>query len=257
VIIKPGQNSIFRNYKIIFFIFALILAVIYLVNALHSHEKQPTDKPDDPYLKARLRMVSSQIEQRGVTDKNILEAMRRIPRHLFIPEKYRSHAYDDGPMPIGEGQTISQPYIVALMTWLIKPDEGDKILEIGTGSGYQAAVLAELAGEVYTIEIVEVLGHRAKALLDNLEYKNIDFRIGDGYQGWPEQAPFDGIIVTCAPPEVPQPLLDQLAEGGLMIIPVGVDYQELVLFEKKDGEIIKRSVLPVRFVPMTGDGVKK
>ena len=256
MILRPGQKQIFRNYKIIFFIFALIIAVLYLIDALHSEENLAIGKDADSYQKARLRMVASQIEERGITDPKILEALRKIPRHLFVPERYRSHAYDDGPLPIGEGQTISQPYIVALMTSLIQPDKKDKILEIGTGSGYQAAVLANLVGDVYTIEIVDTLGKRAEVLLDSLGFENIHVRIGDGYKGWPEFAPFDGIIVTCAPPEVPQPLLDQLKDGGRLVIPVGVDRQELMLYEKKNGDITKKSVLPVRFVPMTGEDVK-
>jgi protein-L-isoaspartate(D-aspartate) O-methyltransferase len=196
-------------------------------------------------------MVESQIAQRGIKDKSVLDAMRKVPRHLLVPEKVRSYAYDDMPIPIGEGQTISQPYIVALMTELIKPNKDMKVLEIGTGSGYQAAVLAEIVREVYTIEIFESLGIRAERDLKALGYNNIHVRVGDGYKGWPEQAPFDAIIVTAAPEEIPQPLIDQLAEGGRMIIPVGEvgKVQQLILGEKSKGKFKTRFVSSVRFVP--------
>lgn len=199
----------------------------------------------------RRLMVEQQIEARGVKDQRVLKAMRDVERHLFVPKSYYNRGYADSPLPIGEGQTISQPYIVALMTELLDLDGSEKVLEIGTGSGYQAAVLGEVADSVFTIEIIPVLGHRAESLLTKLGYENVVVKCGDGYLGWPEHAPFDAIIVTCAPSEIPQPLLEQLAERGRMVIPVGVSVQELVLVEKRDDSLTERSVIPVRFVPMT------
>ncbi len=184
--------------------------------------------------------------------------MDKVPRHEFVPEQLRPLAYDDGPLPIGHGQTISQPYIVAFMTERLEPRPGDRVLEIGTGSGYQAAVLAELVAEVYTIEIIEPLARHAEADLQRLGYKNVKVRAGDGYKGWPDAAPFDAIIVTCAPEKVPQPLIDQLKDGGRMIIPVGeMGNQELVLLTKKGKQLEKRAVLSVRFVPMTGESKRE
>ncbi len=183
--------------------------------------------------------------------------MGKVPRHRFVPFLQQIFAYDNRPLPIGEGQTISQPYIVALMTDLLDPKAGDTVLEVGTGSGYQAAVLAELVAKVYTIEIVEPLGKQAKRLLGELGYRNIEVRIGDGYGGWPEAAPFDSIIVTAAPAEVPRPLIDQLKPGGRMVIPVGgsSDVQQLLLLEKRpDGTATTKRTLPVRFVPLTRTG---
>jgi protein-L-isoaspartate(D-aspartate) O-methyltransferase len=204
----------------------------------------------EEYVLPRERMVVDQIEARGVRNAGVLAAMRKVPRHLFVPDRLRNRAYGDHPLPIGEGQTISQPYIVALMTETIRPDPVMKVLEIGTGSGYQAAVLAELCKSVYTIEIVESLGRRAGQILSGL-YGNVHVRIGDGYQGWPEVAPFDAIIVTCAPTDVPRPLADQLKEGGRMVIPVGkAGAQELVVLTKKDGRLERQAIIPVRFVPM-------
>lgn len=205
---------------------------------------------DDEYVLPREGMVVDQIEARGVRDPGVLAAMRKVQRHLFVPDRLRNRAYGDHPLPIGEGQTISQPYIVALMTETIRPDPAMKVLEIGTGSGYQAAVLAELCKSVYTIEIVDSLGRRAGQILSGL-YENVHVRIGDGYQGWPEAAPFDAIIVTCAPKDVPRPLADQLKEGGRMVIPVGkAGAQELVVLTKKDGRLERQAIVPVRFVPM-------
>lgn len=196
-------------------------------------------------------MVESQIILRGIKDKKVIEAMLKVERHLFVPQDLRDFAYEDRPLPIGEGQTISQPYIVALMTEVLNLKPTDKVLEIGTGSGYQAAILAEIAKEVYTIEIIESLGKRAEKLLKELGYKNIKVKIGDGYLGWEEFSPFDCIIVTCAPDHIPQPLIDQLVEGGRMVIPVGERfYQELVLIEKREGKIEKKGIIPVLFVPM-------
>jgi protein-L-isoaspartate(D-aspartate) O-methyltransferase len=234
---------------ILFFISGLTLSFGFSADA---------EENTDPFRIAREQMVKKQIQERGITDKLLLEALRKIERHRFVPEKYRDQAYDDYPLPVGEKQTISQPYIVALMTSAIEPDNTKKVLEIGTGSGYQAAVLAELCNTVYTIEIIPVLGKTAEDLLNKLGYKNIKIKIGDGYQGWKEFAPFDAIIVTCAPSHIPQPLKDQLAEGGRMIIPVGGSvFQNLQVLEKKGGKIIENPLIPVRFVPMMGKEGKK
>jgi len=197
-------------------------------------------------------MVKDQIIARGIKDARVIEAMSTVPRHVFVPSKYRAFSYGDYPLSIGKGQTISQPYIVAFMTEALGLEADDKVLEIGTGSGYQAAVLGELAKEVYTIEIIPELGNQAKATLEKLLYKNIHVKIGDGYKGWPEMAPFDAVIVTCAPKQIPQALVDQLKEGGRMIIPVGREgaVQELVKVTKKEGKVEIRAVMDVRFVPM-------
>jgi protein-L-isoaspartate(D-aspartate) O-methyltransferase len=210
--------------------------------------------PPDSFDAARERMVSGQIEARDVKDPRVLAAMRSVPRHLFVPPSQRSAAYEDHPLSIGYGQTISQPYIVALMTELARPGAGDRALEVGTGSGYQAAVLSRLVKEVYTIEIVRPLGEEAATRLKDLGYSNVRVRIGDGYGGWAEAAPFDIILVTAAPEEVPPPLLDQLRAGGRLVIPVGPvnDIQSLQLIEKDaSGWIATRDMLPVRFVPLT------
>jgi protein-L-isoaspartate(D-aspartate) O-methyltransferase len=202
-------------------------------------------------------MVETQIKARGVKGPRVLAAMLKVERHLFVPKDLHPTAYSDQPLPIGEGQTISQPYIVALMTELLDLKGDEKVLEVGTGSGYQAAILAELAKEVYTIEIIEKLASSAKKLLLDLGYKNIKVKAGDGYLGWPEAAPFDAIIVTCAPDHIPKPLMDQLREGGRMVIPVGEFTQELKKIVKRGGKLETTNVIPVIFVPMTGDGVKK
>ncbi len=205
----------------------------------------------------RADMVRMQVEARGVRDPETLRAMRETPRALFMPEAVRSQAYEDRAVPIGYGQTITQPYIVGLMTSLLHAEKRHKVLEIGTGSGYQAAVLSELAGKVYTMEIVPELARSAETTLKKLGYRNVTVRLGDGYKGWPEQAPFDRIILTAAPPEVPKTLLDQLAPGGRLVAPEGgsVLGQELVVIEKSaDGQLKKRNVLPVAFVPMVRGG---
>lgn len=197
-------------------------------------------------------MIERQIAGRGITNQRVLRVMGNVPRHELVPTGYRADAYADMPLPIGFGQTISQPYIVAFMTEHLDPKPTDRVLEIGTGSGYQAAVLAGLVREIYTVEIVKQLAERAKTDLQRLGYTNVHVRAGDGYKGWPGAAPFDAVIVTCAPDAVPEPLVDQLKEGGRMIIPVGSGFdQELYLLEKKSGKVEKRAVLPVRFVPMT------
>lgn len=203
-------------------------------------------------------MVKEQIAARGVTDQRVLSALLKVPRHEFIPEKWRGEAYRDGPLPIGHDQTISQPYVVALMTEQLKPQPNHRVLEIGTGSGYQAAVLAGLVADVYTIEIVEPLAKSADATLQRLGYKNVHVKAGDGYKGWPEHAPFDSIIVTCAPDHIPQPLVDQLKEGGRMVIPVGPRLaQELYVVQKQNGQMRQTALIDVRFVPMTGDATRR
>ena len=200
----------------------------------------------------RTDMVETQIRNRGIRDAATLRAMRQVPRHLYIPENQQRWAYDDRPLPIGYGQTISQPYIVGYMTEIIKPKKEFRVLEIGTGSGYQAAVLAEIVDHVYTIEIVEPLGLRAKEVLDQ-NYSNVSVKIADGYYGWEEYAPFDAIVVTAAAEYIPPPLIEQLKDGGRMIIPVGSPFrvQQLMLVEKKGERISSRSLMPVRFVPFT------
>ncbi len=207
----------------------------------------------DALKEARMRLVADTIEARGVGDPDVLDAMRRVERHLFIPENQVAHAYEDRPVPIGHGQTISQPYIVALMTEIVKPQSDFRVLEIGAGSGYQAAVLAELVDHVYTVEIVPPLAEWAKERLDLAGYTNVTVRHADGFYGWEEHAPFDAIVVTAAAPHIPPPLLEQLREGGRMIIPVGSRFrtQQLVLVEKKDGSFNTRNIMPVRFVPFT------
>jgi len=212
----------------------------------------------DPFLAARRRMVEEQLRARDITDHRVLAAMARVPRHQFVPRELWKQAYEDHPLPIGLGQTISQPYIVALMTQLARPTSECRALEVGLGSGYQAAVLAELCKEVYGIEILEPLATAAAKRLSKLGYKNITVRCGDGYQGWPEHAPFDIILVTAAPDHVPQPLIDQLAPGGRLVIPIGRYYQDLLLLEKQsDGSIREENVVPVQFVPMTGEAQQR
>lgn len=229
---------------------ALVVGVAMGCQAGTLSEEELTHKRD--------QMVEQQIKARGVKDERVLEAMRTVRRHKFVPEKLIPRAYDDTPLPIGEGQTISQPYIVALMTELLELKPGDRVLEIGTGSGYHAAVLAKIAREVYTIEILKPLADSARERLKKLGYRNVSVKCGDGYKGWREHAPFDGIVVTCAPEHIPQPLLDQLRIGGRMVIPVGSFLnQELVLVRKTERGIVKKRVAPVLFVPMTGEAQKK
>jgi protein-L-isoaspartate(D-aspartate) O-methyltransferase len=205
----------------------------------------------------RSKMIDEQLKKRGVESQQVLDAFARVPRHLFVPEEYRTMAYADRALPIGKGQTISQPYIVAYMTEALGLKSTDRVLEVGTGSGYQAAILAEICDTVYSIEIIESLGKKAGKLLKEIGYANIILKIGDGYLGWQAHAPFDAIIVTCAPTQIPEPLKDQLTEGGRMIIPVGELYvQELILLEKKNDRLKKTKVLPVMFVPMVDDAGK-
>ncbi len=220
-------------------------------------ERLSDGDPRGDFKNMREKMVERQIVARGVKDPRVLSAMLKVERHLFVPKELQSSAYLDQPLPIGEGQTISQPYIVALMTELLELKGGEKVLEIGTGSGYQAAILAELAKDVYTIEIIESLAASAKKLLLQLGYQNITVKAGDGYLGWPEVAPFDAIIVTAAPDHIPKPLIEQLKEGGRMVIPVGTYSQELKKIVKRAGKIEETNVIPVIFVPMTGEGANK
>lgn len=235
-------------------IFTLILCVSFLIINFSFYPTKLSDK----YERVRQRMVREQIVARGIKDQKVIQAMLKVKRHLFVPKNYERMAYEDRPLPIGEGQTISQPYIVALMTETLELEKDMKVLEIGTGSGYQAAILAEIVNDVYSIEIVESLGDKAKKLLSSLEYNNINLKIGDGYKGWKDNAPFDAIIVTCAPTNIPDPLKEQLKEGGKMIIPLGGSItQELVLLEKINGKLIRKVVETVRFVPMIKKDGKK
>jgi len=237
------------------YLVALIFFWIFL-----SCERTNSDNLRNPvqldFQSMKEEMVKTQIRARGVSDEGVLNAILKVDRHKFVPEETRHLAYSDRPLLIGEGQTISQPYIVALMTELLELKKGDRVLEVGTGSGYQAAILAELADHVYTIEIIESLGRSAERLLKELGYSNIDVKIGDGYIGWEEFAPFDAIIVTAAPPHIPQPLLDQLKEEGRLVIPVGGFYQDLKKITKVKGQIKSQDIIPVVFVPMTGEHIK-
>jgi protein-L-isoaspartate(D-aspartate) O-methyltransferase len=232
-------------------------ALLAVVVGAPTFSREAQESMEAQYARLRDRMVTDQIQGRDVSDPRVLAAMRSVPRHRFVPEELRAEAYDDTPLPIGEGQTISQPYIVGLMSQLLELRGGERVLEVGTGSGYQAAVLAELAREVYTIEIVEPLARAAAATLRELGYARVVVRAGDGYRGWPEAAPFDAIIVTAAPDHVPQPLVDQLKVGGRLVIPVGEYSQELLQCVKTPEGLVRRSVIPVRFVPLTGDAVRK
>ena len=213
------------------------------------------DAPD-PFARARRAMVEGQIRYRGVADPAVLRAMAEVPRHRFVPEPLAAAAYADRPLPIGHGQTISQPYVVALMTELLDLEPGDRVLEIGTGSGYHAAVMSRVAGEVFTIEIVEPLAERARSILADLGYGNVRVRAGDGYRGWPEQAPFDAVLLTAAPPVIPPPLLDQLAVGGRLVAPVGVELQELTVIRRTPTGFATERITPVQFVPMTGEALR-
>ena len=231
----------------------VLFVVVSLTFGCNSHGGQAPESAEPEWKMQRERMVAEQIEARGVKDPLVLESLRNVPRHLFVPENYRDAAYNDTPLPIGDSQTISQPYIVALMTELLEVREGHKVLEIGTGSGYQAAVLAAMGVEVHSIEIRQRLCENASATLDKLGYASVEVRCGDGYGGWPEEVPFDGIIVTAAPEWIPDPLLEQLAEGAKMVIPVGDFYQELKVISRTVEGFEERSAIPVRFVPMTGE----
>jgi protein-L-isoaspartate(D-aspartate) O-methyltransferase len=234
---------------------ALQFLILAAVAATGCGQRAP---PVSDFAAQRQQMVQRQLIARGVNDQQVLAAMAKVPREEFVTPESRAATYEDGPLPIGYGQTISQPYIVAFMTEQLRPKPSDRVLEVGTGSGYQAAILAELVSEVYSIEIVEPLAKNAETILQRLGYKNVQVKIGDGYKGWPEEGPFDAIIVTCAPDKVPQPLVDQLKDGGRMVIPVGDRFaQQLYLLEKKNGQLKQSATLPVRFVPMTREGEKQ
>lgn len=227
----------------------ILLIITCFFGLIHSDNIQ--------YKQLRKSMIETQIHGRGITNQRILDAFFKVKRHLFVKPILRNDAYNDSQLTIGEGQTINKPYIVAIMTYVIAPDYEKKVLEIGTGSGYQAAILAELVKEVYTIEIKQKLAVKAKKLLNSLQYDNIKFKIGDGYLGWKEHAPYDGIIVTCSPDHIPPPLIDQLAIGGRMVIPVSysLKVQELILLEKKVNGGLKRiNLIPVQFVPLIRGG---
>lgn len=217
------------------------------------NKSKQASKTEEEYAKLREKMVDEQIVSRGIRDQKVLEAMRKVPRHKFVSESQLEYAYSDSPLPIGYNQTISQPYIVALMTKCLKLSDMSKVLEIGTGSGYQAAILAEIAKIVYSMEIVEELALSASRLFDELGYKNIEVKHGNGYLGWPEYAPFNRIIITAAPKRIPQNLVDQLELDGRMIVPVGDFYQELILVTKTEKEINQKNITGVRFVPMVGE----
>jgi len=204
----------------------------------------------DNFETLRERMVDTQIRARDVRNETVLQAMRRVPRHLFVPDEMRTSAYDDRPLPIGHGQTISQPYIVAYMTEALQLTAAHTVLEIGTGSGYQAAVLAEIVKQVYSIEIVPELADSARRALAQAGVRNVEVRTGNGYLGWPDRAPFDRIIVTAATPEIQKALVDQLAEGGIMVVPVGTSHQEIVVVTKTPGGVVQQRTIEVRFVPM-------
>jgi protein-L-isoaspartate(D-aspartate) O-methyltransferase len=218
-----------------------------------SRQAVPSADPAERSKAARMSMVDEQLRARGIRDPRVLEAMARVPRHVFVPDPQRDEAYEDHPLPIGHGQTISQPYIVAFMSEALRLEPMDRVLEVGTGSGYQAAVLAELAGEVYTVEIIDDLARRAEATLREAGYRNVTVKTGNGYLGWPEHAPYDRIMVTAAPEQVPPALVSQLKVGGLMAIPVGErGFQELRVLRRTESGLETLATLPVRFVPMTG-----
>jgi len=232
-------------------IFSLIILLMFGLGCNAGNKKTSDDVPPSPFFSERKKMVDNQIIRRGIKTKRITDAFLKVERHLFVPEQYIPNAYEDRPLPIGEGQTISQPYVVAYMTDILDLKKIDKVLEIGTGSGYQAAILGELCDSMFTIEIIASLGTKAETILSHLGYANVQVKIGDGYQGWQEHAPYDAIIVTCAPSHIPEPLQDQLKEGGKMIIPVGEAYdQNLIFLRKKDNKLIEENVFPVLFVPM-------
>ncbi|MFC2171177.1 protein-L-isoaspartate(D-aspartate) O-methyltransferase [Acidobacteriota bacterium] len=232
--------------------FCFLLCLLVLSNCSFVNSTEGDHPSDQEWKQIRNKMVTEQIERRGVKNPLVLDAMRTVARHRFVPESYRRHSYEDRPLPIGSGQTISQPYIVAYMTEMLEIDENSRILEIGTGSGYQAAVLAEIAQEVYSIEIIPGLQKQAAKVHEDLGYKNIHLKVGDGYEGWEEEAPFDGIIVTAAPGDVPEPLKAQLKVGGRLVIPVGTYYQELLIMTRTEEGFHTQQTIPVRFVPMTG-----
>ena len=235
---------------------AVVLSLVVSLTACNPLQPYNYSEPQKSSAEAtkekRRQMVERQIRARGIKDTTVLSAMTKVERHRFVPASQQASAYDDTPLPIGENQTISQPYIVGYMTEAAEISSSEKVLEIGTGSGYQAAVLGEIAKEVYTIEIIPQLADRARATLNQLGYKNVFVKTGNGYLGWPEHAPFDAIVVTAAPDEVPQALVDQLAVNGKMVIPVGTFSQDMMLITRTRDGVVERRTIPVRFVPMTG-----
>ncbi len=234
----------------------LLKTIIIVLTIMLNQSCKGQSARQDEWTKARAQLLK-ELRSQGIDDPNVLAAMDSVPRHEFVPAPWRSASYENRPLPIGHEQTISQPYIVAYMSQMLELKPSDKVLEIGTGSGYHAAVMSRLAKEVYTIEIVPELGENAAKLLKRLGYDNIFVRIGDGYRGWTEEAPFDAICITAAPPEIPQPLLDQLKIGGRLIAPVGENWQKLVLVRRTEDGFIKQDLIPVIFVPMTGEAQKK
>ena len=234
----------------------LLFGALVVILGCKQGSGEDAQMTDSTRQSERHAMVEGQIIARGVRDPSVIQAMRQVPRHQFVTESEQENSYEDRPLPIGYGQTISQPYIVAFMTEALRLQTTDKVLEIGTGSGYQAAVLAKIASEVFTIEIVEPLAKRAQETLSQLGYTNVQVRSGDGYQGWPTESPFDAIILTASPDHIPQPLLDQLTIGGRLILPVGKFLQELVLVNRTNEGYQQRVLLPVAFVPMTGEAEK-
>ena len=240
------HSAFCRPILLIFFAFQASMAC-------NQGSSDNTPMMEPTFHNARQAMVEEQILDRGIQDPLVIQAMRQVPRHRFVPKSELQHAYEDRPLSIGHDQTISQPYIVAFMTEALTLDASNKVLEIGTGSGYQAAILAEITSEVFTVEIVEPLAAQAKETLTQLGYSNIQVRTGDGYKGWPSESPFDAIILTAAPDHIPQPLLDQLALGGRLIVPVGTYLQKLILVLRTEEGYQQRTLLPVAFVPMTGE----
>ncbi|MDP1948961.1 MAG: protein-L-isoaspartate(D-aspartate) O-methyltransferase [Nitrospirota bacterium] len=248
------MTSLTRALTLLWMTFAMLIPCLIIIPGCSGDSRQGPPLSDPTRQAERDRMVEEQIIPRGIKDPTVLAAVRRIPRHRFVPALYSAFAYNDGPLPIGHGQTISQPFVVALMTEALALQGAKKVLEVGTGSGYQAAVLAEIVPHVFTIEIVEPLATEAAQTLAELGYRNIHTRVGDGYRGWPEEAPFDAIIVTAAPDHVPQPLLDQLAVGGRLILPVGRYYQTLELYRRTAEGYERKIISFVRFVPLVREG---
>lgn len=249
------------NIKMIFTILTVIISTLihtscnHGINSTNINQVKESkhyfqDESNDWWKKKAKQMVLNQIIARGITDQNVINAMKNTPRHLFVPANFVDQAYDDNPLPIGENQTISQPYIVALMTELLQLKGNEKVLEIGTGSGYQAAILSQLVDTCYSIELIEVLAETAGSLLQQLNYTNVVVKCGDGYKGWPEHAPFDCIIITAAPEQIPEKLVEQLKIGGTMVLPVGKFYQQLIFITKTEKGISKQTIAAVRFVPM-------
>ncbi|MGR3311350.1 MAG: protein-L-isoaspartate(D-aspartate) O-methyltransferase [Candidatus Brocadiales bacterium] len=244
-----------KNIPCVLIILTILFVGVQNFEPLHAMGRGNPAPIEDKYVQQRLEMVEWQIERRGVKDSKVLDTMRTVPRHLFVPKGYEKSGYVDRPVPIGHGQTISQPYIVALMTELLGVDSDSVALEVGTGSGYQAAVLSKIVKKIYTIEIIKELGAKAKKRLEELKYSNVEVKIGDGYYGWPEHAPFDVIIVTAAANHIPPPLIQQLKPGGRMAIPVGNVFQVqnlMLVMKDKDEKITVKNMLPVRFVPLLG-----